>query len=99
MLKKDYYDERGIKRRVLVPSDDIPLSEGIPVSLPLENLYVDAPTEFVVRLTNALFARGLVEPEDFMKPGAAELVRVALLDTLRFDAQSIVSLANEHKGK
>lgn len=99
MIKRDFFDDRGIKRRVLVPDENAPLTEGIPVSLPVDNLYNTAPPEFVVRLVNALFARGLVEPADFMQPGAAELTRVALLDTLKFDAQSIVSFANDHIGR
>lgn len=99
MIKRDYYDERGIKRRVLVPDENAPLSEGIPISLPVDNLYHSAPTDFVVRLVNALFARELIEPEDFFKPGAAELTRNALLDSLKFDAMNIITLAHEHKGR
>lgn len=92
----DYYDEDGIKRRVLVPDTDIPPREGIPLSLPVDKLYNSMPREFRVRLMEALWSRGLVEPADFFKPGAAELTRNAIMDTCKFDALDIISLAKEH---
>jgi len=99
MIKRDFFDNKGIRRRVIVPDENAPLTEGIPVSLPIEKLYDTAPTDFVIRLVNALFARGLIEPEDFFKAGAAELTQNALLDTLKFDALNIVTLAKEHTGR
>ena len=98
MIKRDFFDDKGIRRRVLVPDENAPLTEGIPVSLPIEKLYDTAPVDFVIRLVNALFARGLIEPDDFFKPGAAELTRNAIMETCKFDALSIISLAKEHKG-
>lgn len=97
MIRRDYFDERGIKRRVIVPDETTPLSEGIPVSVPVDTLYSHMPTEFVVHLVNALFARNLIEPDDFFKAGAAELTRGAILDAARFDALDILTLAKKHK--
>jgi hypothetical protein len=92
-IKKDYRDSSGIMRRVLVPNDDANLSEGVPLSLDLERLYSDVPIGFVAKLSEALFNRGLIEPSDFMKPGAHELCRDAVMDVMREDALSIISLA------
>lgn len=96
MIRRDYFDERGIQRRVLVPDETTPLSEGIPISVPVDTLYDHMPTEFVVHLVNALFARNLIEPGDFFKAGAAELTRNAILEVCRQDALSIISLAKKH---
>jgi|SRR5579864_88621 len=90
---KDYRDESGIMRRVLLPDDNALVSEGVPLSLDITQLYSHMPIEFVARLSQALWDRGLVEPTDFFKPGAHELCRDAVLDTVKFDALSIVSLA------
>lgn len=80
-------------RRVLLPNDDALPSEGIPLSLDVGQLYAHMPVEFVARLVESLWARGLVEPDDFFKPGAHELCRDAVMDTVKFDALSIISLA------
>lgn len=92
-VKVDYRDDRGIMHRVLVPSEDAQREEGIPLSLDIERLYSHMPSEFVARLSVALFARGLVEPADFLKPGGHELTRDAVLDVVREDALSIISSA------
>jgi len=93
MITKDYRGEDGIMRRVLLPHDDAVTSEGVPVSVDIGQLYPHAPPEFVARLSQALFDRGLIEPRDFLRPGAHELTRDAFLDVIREDALSIVSLA------
>lgn len=92
-MKVDYRDERGIKRRALVPYDGVDPSEGVPLSLPIEQVYPDMPVAFIVRLTDALFERGLIEPADFFRAGAPELVRSAILDVAKHDALTIISLA------
>ena len=94
-VKVDYVDERGIRRRVLLPKEGLDPAEGIPLSLDIAQLYSHMPPEFLVRLSEALFARGLVEPADFFKPGAHEQTRDAVLDVTRYDALSIISLAKQ----
>jgi len=91
--KVDYLDSNGIHRRVLLPNDDADANEGIPLSLPLESLFGHMPVSFQARLSSELFERGLVEPSDFFKPGAAELTRGAILSVCKHDALSIISLA------
>lgn len=95
MIRKDYIDDDGLHCRVLVPSDDVPVNEGVPLHLDLVQIYNHMPMEFVVRLSNALYARGLIEPQDFMKPGAAELTRNALIDVTKHDALSIIGFAKQ----
>jgi len=97
-IKKDYRDESGIMHRVLLPHDDALVSEGIPISVEIRQLYDNAPLDFVVRLSNALWDRGLIEPSDFFKPGAHELTRDAFLSCVREDALSIISLAKSMIG-
>lgn len=97
MIKHDYYDKQGIKRRVLLPDENAPPEEGIPISVPVDKLYKDMPISFVIRLVEKLYALELVEAADFLKPGAAENVRKALLDTAKFDALDLITLANQNK--
>lgn len=96
MTIRDYYDYNGIKRRVLVPDDDAPPEEGVPLSLPVDELYSEMPLPFKQKLAEALFARGLIEPRDFFKAGAAELARAAILDVAKYDALDMITLAHKH---
>jgi hypothetical protein len=89
----DYTDKDGLRQRALVPNNGVDPGEGVPLSLPIRDLYGHMPLEFQVRLSDALFNRGLVEPRDFLRPGAAELTRNAILDVCKHDALSIISLA------
>lgn len=90
----EYYDERGIHRRVLVPADDsIEPHEGIPVSLDVEALYGHMPDSFIRTLTDALWSRGLIEAKDFIQPGALEQARSALLSAAKHDALDMQTLA------
>lgn len=98
LVKQDYVDERGRKARVLVPDDgSTPPSEGIPISLDLSVVYGDAPDSFIVRLTDECWARGLIEPSDFLVAGAAERIRSALFGALRYDPLSIQTFAKDQK--
>jgi len=97
-IKRDYRDESGIMRRVLIPNEDSNPAEGVPLSVDVGQLYQDVPHDFVVRLSNALFDRGLIEPSDFLRPGGHELTRDAFLDCVRQDALSIISLAKSMIG-
>lgn len=93
--KVDYTDREGIKRRVLIPDGVTDYSEGIPISLSLDSLYPHCPVEYVKTLTDELWARGLVEPCDFRRAGANELVRAALLAVAKKDVLDIVNFANK----
>lgn len=94
-LRKDFQDETGQWHRVLIPDDRADLNEGVPLSLPIERIYAHMGSDFVARLSAALFAHQLVEPNDFFRPGAHEQVQEALLDVVRFDAHNIIALARE----
>ena len=92
----DYTDSEGRKRRVLIPDGaDIKPEEGILVSLDLDEVFPDAPADFLAKLHNELWARGLVEPQDFLKAGAPEEYKRALLAVIRLDFARIRQLANE----
>ena len=94
----DFTDERGLKRRVLLPDTGGDPNEGIPVSLDVGTLYRHMPPEFIVRLTDALWAQGLIEPRDFLAAGAPERIRAALLATVKSDTMDIITLAKERLG-
>lgn len=91
----DYADASGIKRRVLLPDGISDPREGIPVSLDVDSLYSHCSLEFRRALVDELWARDLVEPCDFKRPGAAELIRASLLAVAKQDALSIISFAHE----
>lgn len=103
VILQDIIAPDGSKRRVLAPADGSvdAASEGIPVSLDIGELYPHMPPAFVAALIEALWARGLVEPADFLKAGAAEKARSALLDVVKLDALDMIALAKkelEHNG-
>jgi hypothetical protein len=92
----DYVDSNGIKRRVLVPADDGACpEEGIPISLPVDELYAHMPLEFRQRLVEALWAVGLIEPSDYLQRDAPERTRAALLSVVKRDTMDILNLARE----
>lgn len=95
LTKLDYTDDQGIKRRVLLPVGDTNVREGIPLSLDIDSIYPHCPVEYIRNLTDELWARGLIEPCDFKKPGAPELIRSALLAVAKRDTLDILNLANE----
>ncbi len=91
----DYVDQEGIKRRVRVPDAYTDPVEGIPVSVPVDNLYLHMPLAFRVALVNELWAVGLIEPADFAAGNAPERVRAALLAVVKHDTFDILNLARE----
>lgn len=94
----DYRDAEGIQRRVLLPAGSLDdPAEGVPVSVPVDTLYLHMPLSFRISLIDALWAVGLVEPEDFLKLGAAQQVQAALISIVKHDAMSILALAKEVK--
>ena len=96
MIPIDYVDSAGRKRRSLIPNGSgIPGEEGIPLSLDLDDLYPDAPEWMMTQLHNELWARGLIEPRDFLQPGAPEHFKRAMLSVIRLDFTRIKQLANE----
>jgi hypothetical protein len=98
LVNIDYRDEHGIDRRVLVPEDDgANPSEGVPLSLDVDSLYEHMPIKFRQQLVKELWARNLIEPADFLRPGAAELIRAALLSVVKRDTMDILNLARERK--
>jgi hypothetical protein len=94
-VKRDYTDRDGIQRRVLVPANVTDYTEGIPISLPVDTLFAHCAVEYRRTLIEELWARGLVEPCDYLKPGAAELITAALRAVNKKDALDIISYANE----
>lgn len=61
----------------------------------LASLYEHMPPGFLERLTQALHARGLVEPGDYFKAGASERFRSAVLSVIRHDFSSAQALAKD----
>lgn len=96
MIRKDYTDERGIKRRVLLPEDGIDPREGILVSMPLDDVFETLPASFVARLTDECWKRGLIEAEDFTRPGAAESYKAAFRAIIASDFHVLVTRAKEY---
>lgn len=90
----DYTDTDGRKRRVLIPEGGKP-EEGLLVSLDLDEVFPDAPADFLTKLHNELWARGLVEPQDYLRAGAPEDFKRALLAIVRLDFARIKQLAQE----
>jgi hypothetical protein len=82
-------------RRVLIPANVTDYAEGIPISLPVDNLFRECAVEYRRSLIEELWARGLVEPCDYLKPGAPELITAALRAVNKRDALDIISLASE----
>lgn len=93
----DYTDAEGIKRRVLLPEEGIDPVEGIPISVPVDTLYQHMPLSFRIRLIEALWVVGLIEPDDFLRLGAADQIRAALLSVVKHDTMDILSMAKEVK--
>lgn len=93
--KVDYLDRDGIRRRVLIPEGVTDYAEGIPVSLAVDTIFADTGVEYRRRLVDELWARGLIEPCDYLKPGAPELITAALRSAQKADALTIISIAHE----
>lgn len=92
----DYVDRDGFRRRALVPENDgASPAEGIPISLPVEQLYQHMPLAFQITLVNELWNVGLIEPADFLKRDAPERTRAALLSVVKHDTMDILNLARE----
>lgn len=90
----DYTDALGYSRRVLVPDDGDP-AEGIPVSLDLQAVFPHMPDTFIRALSKACWARGLIKPCDFLKPGADGQFKSALLSIIKEDFLSVQRAARE----
>lgn len=99
MRKVDYVAPDGQMRRVGLPegTDDYDPQEGIPLDMyaAIDGMYADAQETFRVRLWDALWRRGLIEPADYLTKDAPDKARSALLETLRFDALDLIAKAKE----
>ncbi len=95
-IKTDYTDAAGFQRRVLIPDDGSDPAEGIPLSFDFEALYAHMPISFVLALSRACWARGLIEPCDFMKSGADKLFRSAMLSVIKHDFLNVQTTAQEN---
>lgn len=97
MTEKDYTDENGIKRRVVLPPDsDLDPREGIPISMPLDEIFETLPASFVARLTDECWKRGLIKPEDYIRPGAGEMYKAAFRAIIATDFHVLVTRAKEY---
>ncbi len=98
VTRVDYIDAEGIKRRVILPSDDgVNPEEGIPISVPVDTLFEHAPIEFRRALVDALWANGLIEKDDFLRKDAPDKIRASLLSVTKHDTMDILNLAREMK--
>lgn len=100
MIEKQYIDEQGITRLVYVPDEYTPADEGIPASAVLDGYFLDTgcSVEFIKKLYNELWARGLIKPADYLKPRSAELIRAALLATTKSDVFAVQTIARDQDG-
>ena len=96
-IEVDYTDERGIKRRVLIPDHTVPPEEGIPISLSLDAHFEGMPDRLLARLVDELWALDLITPADFLKPAALRNIQAAIAAFIRTDAFTLQSLAQEQK--
>jgi len=94
-VEKDYVDASGIPQRVLVPEGSTDLEAGIPLSLDISSLYNHMPPQFVVDLSKALHAQGLVTPKDYFQPGASDRYKAALLMVIRHDFTNLQTIAKQ----
>lgn len=92
-VEKKFVDESGVPKVVMVPEGFTNLEAGIPVSLDISSLYEHMPHQFVVEFTAALHEMGLVKPQDYFQPGAADRYKQALLMVIRHDFLNIQALA------
>lgn len=86
---------RIIRRAMELPEGEPEQAEPAQLGLDLSSLYEHMPPAFTEKLTNALRARGLVEPGDYFKPGAAQLFRSAMLGVIKHDFLSAQALAKK----
>lgn len=93
----DYVDTEGIHRRVKLPANQAhnDPSEGIPLSLDLSDYFEGATPAFIARVQNELWAVGLIEPTDYLKAGAGEKIKAALLSALKIDTIGVQAYARE----
>jgi hypothetical protein len=89
--------KHGAILRIIRQQMELPDAEVEPVSpgLDLSSLYEHMPPAFTEALIKALHARGLVEPGDYFKPGAAALFRSAMLGVIKKDFLSAQALAKK----
>lgn len=100
MQERDYIDKKGIPRRALVETETSPPEKGILTSIYLDEALKErgCSAEFVKNLYHEMHKRGMVTPADVRNPRHAELLRAALLATIRLDVQTLQSLAEEQFG-
>lgn len=97
MLEKDYVDKKGIPRRALVETETSPPDKGILTSFYMDDVLRErgCSADFIKTLYNEMVTRGLITPADILEPQAAELLRAALLATIRLDVQTLQGIAKE----
>ena len=89
----DYTDAQGYKRRVAMPDNALPdenPDSGIPLSVDFSDL---VPQFNPVEISNYLFERGLVEPNDFLDPKATAVIIEVLRRFYKMDAAIMQSHA------
>lgn len=94
LVRADYIDDKGIQRRVELPSGSTNYKEGIPVSLDVDRVFSHCSIDFRRNLVAELWAHGLIEPCDFLVAGAPEKVRSAIQACIKLDTLDIITLAN-----
>lgn len=89
-----YHDDSGRIKRSILPldADDAEAPLGIPVAFLFPERYAPVSEE----LDAALAARGILTPEDLVKPGSDTLIRQAIQQVLRLDVHEIKAMNKEH---
>ena len=88
MIKIDYTDSDGLRRRVLVKSEYDNPEKGIPCDIfeVLKEFYADASSEFRMKLFTRLWDVGLIEPHHLASADANKKYRQALNSSLARDS-------------
>lgn len=95
LVRREYTDELGIPRLVLIPEDETDYSLGVPLALDLHPIFGHMPPQFQRDLYQALRAQGLIEPKDYFAPGAGDRFRAAMLSVIKHDFFSVQTIAKE----
>lgn len=92
-IVKEYLDDRGVQRRVLVDKPNTRPSEGVPIDVfdILEDTFKDSPLSFRQKLYQGLWDRNLIEKKDFQKSTAPKDFRSALLAAIARDAETAIN--------
>lgn len=98
MVKLEYEDSRGFRRRVIVPSSYDKPEMGIPIDIYdlLDEYLAEIPELIRVELYKQLWRRHLIEMHDFMNMTSGKRMRESLIATFNMSAVNIIQYIKEN---